>query len=178
MKVMRVVQRSVLGVSVVLMAACSSMSGSGGDGTATGTADGDVSSSRGIANQTRFASQSEGELYTTRAPHNQIYLFAFDDSRVPQKYMASIQAQARYLRDHSGARVMLAGHTDQRGSREYNVALGERRANSVADILRMAGVPKRQMRVVSYGEERPVALGLDEASYRLNRRTELTYEAK
>ena len=72
---------------------------------------------------------------------------------------------------------MIAGHTDERGSREYNVALGERRANSVAELMRMSGVSRQQLRVVSYGKERPANLGHDEASHLQNRRVELTYEA-
>ena len=73
--------------------------------------------------------------------------------------------------------MLIAGHTDERGSREYNIALGERRAETVASLLRMAGVSHQQMRVVSYGKERPLNLGHDDESHSQNRRVEFIYEA-
>lgn len=143
-----------------------------------GTANGDGSiMSRGLGKFASFAGQEQGESYTTRAPHNQVYLFAYDDSTLDSKYSASINAQAEYLKKHPGAHVLLAGHTDERGSREYNIALGERRANTVASLLRMSGVSRQQIRVVSYGKERPVYSGHDDAAHRQNRRVEMVYEA-
>ena len=88
-----------------------------------------------------------------------------------------MNAQADYLKDHPNARVLIAGHTDERGSREYNIALGERRANTVAEVMRMSGVNSSQVRVVSYGKERPINLSSDEEARAQNRRAELTYEA-
>lgn len=133
---------------------------------------------QGLGNlSSRFAGQQPGESYTTQAPHNQIYLFSYDNSVLASKYIPSVNAQAQYLLTHAGARILIAGHTDERGSREYNVALGERRANTVAELMRLAGVPRTQMRVVSYGKERPVNFGHDEASHEQNRRVELIYEA-
>jgi peptidoglycan-associated lipoprotein len=159
--------------SVVLVSACSKKFGSA-DGSAL--ADGDASA-QGLGQMTQFAGQEPGESYTTQAPHNQLYLFSYDDSNLASKYLPSANAQAVYLKNHPGARVLIAGHTDERGSREYNVALGERRANTVADILRMAGVERQQVRVVSYGKERPANYGHDDSSHAQNRRVELTYEA-
>ncbi len=159
--------------SVVLIAACSKTPGSA-DGTPMGDED---ASAQGLGQMTHFAGQEPGESYTTQAPHNQLYLFSYDDSNLAPKYLPSLNAQAEYLKTHSGARVLVAGHTDERGSREYNVALGEHRANTVADILRMAGVSRQQVRVVSYGKERPANYGHDDASHAQNRRVEFTYEA-
>jgi len=133
--------------------------------------------SQGLGAMEHFAGQQEGEMYTTQAPHNQIYLFSYDDSSLNDKYMASLEAQGNYLKGHPGAHVMIAGHTDERGSREYNIALGERRANTVSEALRIMGVSSSQMRVVSYGKERPANLGHDDASHAQNRRVEFTYEA-
>lgn len=132
---------------------------------------------QGLGGMEHFAGQEPGEMYTTQAPHNQIYLFAYDDSNLNDKYMPSLEAQGNYLKSHPGAHVMIAGHTDERGSREYNIALGERRANTASQALRMMGVSTGQMRVVSYGKERPANLGHDEASHLQNRRVELTFEA-
>ncbi|OGV36830.1 MAG: peptidoglycan-associated lipoprotein [Legionellales bacterium RIFCSPHIGHO2_12_FULL_35_11] len=158
----------LVAISAIFMTACSSLSGlKGTDGL----------TSRGLGGAGGFFGQEAGEMYTTQAPHNQIYLFSYDNSYVNEKYMPSLHAQAEYLKDHPGARVLIEGHTDERGSREYNIALGERRANSVADVLRTDGVSSRQIRVVSYGKERPANLGHDEDSRAQNRRAEFTYEA-
>lgn len=163
-------QWTTFAASMLLIASCSKHPGSasGADGGAF---------SHGLGQFGSFAGQEAGESYTTQAPHNQVYLFEYDDSTFKSKYMDSLNAQADYLKSHPGARVLIAGHTDERGSREYNIALGERRADSVAELLRMAGVNRGQYRVVSYGKERPVNLGHDDASHRQNRRAEFTYEA-
>ena len=161
----------LVAVSVLLLASCSKTRGSADLSPESGL------SAHGLGKLSRFAGQEEGESYTTQAPHNQVYLFSYDDSTLAQKYIPSINAQANYLKEHPGARILLAGHTDERGSREYNIALGERRANTVAHLMRMAGVSGQQIRVVSYGKERPVYFGHDDASHRQNRRVELIYEA-
>lgn len=162
---------SLVAASLVLLASCSKNPGS-----ADYNMDNDAQA-HGLGQFTRFAGQQPGESYTTQAPHNQLYLFSYDDSNVASKYIPSLNAQADYLKSHPGARVMVAGHTDERGSREYNIALGERRANTVADILRMAGVSRKQMRVVSYGKERPANFGHTDADHAQNRRVEFIYEA-
>lgn len=155
---------------VVLATACSKNPGG------VGFADGGTTT-QGLGKYTRFAGQEEGESYTTQAPHNQLYLFSYDDSNLKSKYLPSLHAQAAYLRSNPGARVLVAGHTDERGSREYNIALGEHRANSVAQILRNGGVKADQMRVVSYGKERPANYGHSDESHAQNRRVEFVYEA-
>ena len=172
MKTRSVVKFALVASCVILFAACSKTPGSA-DGMG---ADGGLSA-HGLGESAGFSGQEAGEMYTTQAPHNQIYLFSYDDSALENKYIASVNAQADYLKSHPGARVLIAGNTDERGSREYNIALGERRANTVADIMRMAGVDRHQLRVVSYGKERPANLGHDEASHAQNRRAELTYES-
>lgn len=164
----------LIGASIVLLAACSKTPGSA-DGSSYGSESG--LSAHGLGGFTRFAGQAQGESYTTKAPHNQRYLFSYDDSSFASKYKPSLMAQANYMRSNPGARVLLAGHTDERGSREYNVALGERRANTVAELLLMAGVDRSQIRVVSYGKERPIYFGHDAEAHKQNRRVELTYEA-
>lgn len=160
---------SLVAASTVLFAACSNMSSftKGLDGMR----------SHGVGMSGSFFGQEAGEVFTTQAPHDQVYLFGYDNSMVQEKYMASIHAQAAYLKSHPGARISVDGHTDERGSREYNIALGERRANSVAVILKRDGVSSRQMKVVSYGKERPANLGHSEEARAQNRRVELTYEA-
>lgn len=174
MSIQSVLKTGLLATSILFMASCSKAPGGAGMGQ---NDDGGLSS-QGLGQlTTQFAGQEEGESYTSKAPHNQVYLFAFDDSTLATKYVPSLNAQAAFLKAHPGAKILLAGHTDERGSREYNVALGERRANSVADLVRMAGVSRSQIRVVSYGKERPANPGHDETANRQNRRVELIYEA-
>ncbi len=169
---------AVTGKTMLLVAGfCLLSSCSRAPSTMNGAADEGGASSFGMGQRMGFSSQQAGEYFTTRAPHNQTYLFPFDNASLDKKYIPSLKAQAAYLRLHSGARVLIAGHTDERGSREYNVALGERRANTVAQLLRLAGVSGKQVRVVSYGKERPVAEGHDENAHSQNRRVELIYEA-
>jgi peptidoglycan-associated lipoprotein len=86
-----------------------------------------------------------------------------------------VAAHAKYLAAHSGTRVRLEGHTDERGSREYNIGLGERRAQSVRRALLLQGAADAQISTVSYGEERPAAPGHDEAAWAKNRRVEIMY---
>lgn len=162
----------LVAASIIVLAACTKTPGS-----ADGMAGRSGAEAHGLGQSSHFAGQQEGEMYTTQAPHNQIYRFNYDNSTLAPKYIPSVNAQAEYLKANPGARILIAGNTDERGSREYNVALGERRANTVAELMRMSGVSHQQMRVVSYGKERPANLGHDEESHAQNRRVELTYEA-
>jgi peptidoglycan-associated lipoprotein len=102
-----------------------------------------------------------------------IVYFAFDSSEIRPEYVGVVAAHAAYLAKFPAARVRLEGHTDERGSREYNIGLGERRAQTVRKALTLQGVADSQITTVSYGEERPAADGSDEAAYAQNRRVEI-----
>ena len=102
-------------------------------------------------------------------------LFAFDSSELDSESQAVAEAHAAFLRDNASITVVLEGHADERGTREYNLALGERRAQSVADVFVALGVSAGNIENVSYGEENPVADGHDESAWRLNRRVEIRY---
>jgi len=104
-----------------------------------------------------------------------IVYFEFDRSEVPSQYNDMLAAHARYLASNPSAQVRLEGHADERGSREYNIGLGERRAQAVRRLLMLQGASAEQLSTVSYGEERPAALGSDEEAYSLNRRVEIVY---
>lgn len=104
--------------------------------------------------------------------------FDFDSYVVKGEYRELVLAHATYLRDRPDAQVLLQGNTDDRGSREYNLALGQRRANSVRDILLLSGARDQQVEAVSLGEEKPRALGDDEASWAENRRTDILYQGE
>jgi len=105
-----------------------------------------------------------------------VIYFDFDSDRVRGEFIDVLNAHASYLSTYGDVRVRLEGHTDERGSREYNIALGERRARSVENILLLAGVRAEQLSLVSYGEELPAALGHNEEAWTQNRRVELVYE--
>jgi peptidoglycan-associated lipoprotein len=102
--------------------------------------------------------------------------YDFDKSDVKPEFRPLVEAHARYLRDHPGARIAIQGNCDERGSREYNIALGQRRSQGVQRMLLLLSVPQRQMEAVSFGEEKPKALGHDEASWAENRRSDIVYQ--
>jgi peptidoglycan-associated lipoprotein len=92
--------------------------------------------------------------------------------------MQLITAHAAYLAENPGLRVRLEGHADERGSREYNLGLGERRSQSVERLLVLNGAGGNQLETISFGEERPAALGHDENAWWQNRRVEIVYPAR
>lgn len=106
---------------------------------------------------------------------DRIVYFDFDSFEIRPEGRTIIESNARTLTGNRRIVTQLEGHTDDRGSREYNIALGERRANAVRQVMIALGVSPQQIRVVSYGEERPAANGQDEQSYALNRRVEIVY---
>lgn len=104
-----------------------------------------------------------------------IIYFEYDSSEIRSEYRSTIEAHAAYLSQNSGTTITLEGHADERGSREYNLALGERRAQAIKQQMTLLGVSSSQIRLVSYGEERPEIDGHDEASWQQNRRVEILY---
>ncbi|WP_019569113.1 peptidoglycan-associated lipoprotein Pal [Thioalkalivibrio sp. ALE11] len=104
--------------------------------------------------------------------------FDFDRDEVKPEYEEMLEAHAEYLAANPGARLRLEGHTDERGTREYNLGLGERRAQSVRRVLNLNGAADEQIEVVSYGEEMPVAFEQTEEAWAQNRRVELVYDRR
>ncbi|PMR75648.1 peptidoglycan-associated lipoprotein Pal [Billgrantia endophytica] len=166
-------------LSLVLVAGCSSRGGTqdgsmdGTNGGAAGTGvsgTGQVSGTGTGTNGDRAGQQADG-----RIPEVRIIYFDFDRDNIRSEFESVLVAHARYLRSNGNARVVLQGHTDERGTREYNMALGERRANSVKRFLEVQGVSPSQLEVVSYGEERPAVRGHNDAAYDQNRRVVFAY---
>ncbi len=126
------------------------------------------------------ATEMQGAMDPFEDPNNPLSqrVIYFDYNSSDVKDIDIVNAHAQYLADHPQARVRLEGHADERGSREYNVALSERRALAVKELMMFRGVRPNQITIIAYGEERPVVYGHDEASYRENRRVEIVYEAK
>jgi peptidoglycan-associated lipoprotein len=104
-----------------------------------------------------------------------VIYFKYDSSEVASEDRETVAEHARYLAGHKDLTVTLEGNTDERGSREYNIGLGERRANAVRDLMVVQGVADSQIKTVSYGEEKPAVDGHDEAAWSKNRRVEIVY---
>lgn len=105
-----------------------------------------------------------------------LFFFEFDRSDLKQDALDDLDSHAKYLAADRSAKVRLEGHADERGTRAYNLALGERRANSVARYLVIQGVNRSQIESMSYGEERPLSLSRDDNGWSRNRRVELVYQ--
>lgn len=106
--------------------------------------------------------------------NNTIY-FKYDSEQIQDEYISVMQAHAQYLRDNPDSRIIIEGHTDERGTPEYNIALGERRARAVARYMQNLGVDVNQLSIVSYGEEKPVVPGHSESAWQQNRRAVINY---
>ncbi len=104
-----------------------------------------------------------------------LFYFDFDQAIVKRQGHAELNKHADVLKANPRARMRLEGHADERGTREYNLALGERRANAIRGYLTRQGVNRSQIEVVSFGEEKPISAGKGERSYALNRRVEIVY---
>ena len=105
-----------------------------------------------------------------------VIYFDYDSYIIKPEFQAVIEAHAQYLKANQRSRVSLEGHTDERGSREYNLALGQKRADAVRQSLTLLGVSAAQIESVSFGEEKPAVAGSDEAAYAKNRRAEFFYK--
>lgn len=120
-----------------------------------------------------------GDPSDTSGPMSQrVIYFAYDSFDVLPEYVSVVSAHAGYLASHTGRTVTLEGHADERGSSEYNVALGEQRARAVAKLMVLQGVADEQIQIVSYGEEKPASAGHDDAAWQQNRRVEIHYSGE
>lgn len=104
-----------------------------------------------------------------------VFYFDFDEFIIKPEAYPALKAHAKYLSSNGNVKVRVEGHADERGTREYNMALGERRGNSVSKFLRLNGVSGSQLEVISFGEEKPMNYGHNEASWTQNRRVEIKY---
>ena len=188
-------------ISIVLLnllAACNSTKAPDTNGTSAGTSVTDASSKSGAtvsgangdavsSSALRDAALFEAAKAANAAKNNDpttatsgtlaqrsIY-YGLDVDAVAEADKAVIQAHAKYLSEHANRKVELVGSADERGSNEYNLALGQRRADGVKKLLELGGAKSTQLNAISYGEEKPKAVGHDEAAWSQNRRTDLNY---
>jgi peptidoglycan-associated lipoprotein len=146
--------------ALLLLAACSSApegqpAGPGGGGPGSGLG------------RSGFAPGSEQDLVATAGDR---VFFAYDHSEISSEAQQILERQAQWLKRYPNVTVTIEGHTDERGTREYNLALGERRAEAVKNVLVALGIPAGRMTTISYGKERPAIPHSDETSYAQNRR--------
>jgi peptidoglycan-associated lipoprotein len=175
----------LLMASLLALGACSGKkvkpeAGSGGEAVAGSAAGAQTSGvggeSAGTGTGTGAGGTAEGALGPSGALGSQrIIYFDFDSSDIRPEFVDVVAAHGRFLAGNASIHVRLEGSTDERGSREYNIGLGERRAQTVKRALMLQGVKEAQIATVSYGEERPAVAGSDEAAYAKNRRVELVY---
>ena len=171
MKLKRWIQICLISGSILSLAACSSHK-KAMDEAAIDDANAAYNSrtqASGLGDGSDFGDQSQQSL------SKRVYYFDFDSAVVHDQDQSAIAANANYLLSHPRAKVMLEGHTDPRGSREYNIGLGERRAKAVAAILTAKGIGPSHIRIVSYGAEKLAAPGRTESDYQLDRRVVLVY---
>ena len=139
--------------------------------------DSDRSADEGSAE--KFSAGGAMEVSSLNDPNSplsqRILYFDLDSSQIKDEDRDIITVHAEFLAAHADIAIVLEGHADERGSREYNIALGEKRAKTVKQLMTLQGVAENQIQVISFGEERPVALGHDAAAWNLNRRVEILY---
>jgi peptidoglycan-associated lipoprotein len=168
----------MLPVLVLLVAGCASKDGTSTDsaGSSTGSTDTDSASTYGSDGDSDSSATPIGDDRDTVVMNDRVVYFAFDSTDIDDVSIALLRQHGRYLADNPGEKARLEGHTDERGSREYNIGLGERRSVSVQSVLLSNGASASQLVTISYGEERPAAVGSDEETWAQNRRVEIVYE--
>ena len=150
--------------------------GSGADATATqGAGAGAAGAGAGQSTVTQVQAGPAGADAAGPAGVGRVIYFDFDSFTVKPEYQGLVDQHARFLQDNRGRSVAVEGHTDERGSREYNLALGQKRAEAVRRALTLVGATDAQIEAVSFGEEKPAVSGSSEDAYSQNRRVEIRY---
>lgn len=175
--------RALLSVSVLALAACTNIpledvpvqdrAGTSVSALPAGNAAGDASSGAAGGGVTGVEVASANKAQPSAL--ERVVYFDFDSFEIRPEFAAVLEANARYLAADNSRRLALEGHTDERGGREYNLALGQKRAEAVRRAMGLLGVRDNQMEAVSFGEEKSSLGGFDEAAFAKNRRVELTY---
>jgi peptidoglycan-associated lipoprotein len=168
----------IVAAACIALAACSSKKNVKEDNTGnTGTTAPSSATTSPIGTSTG-GRYTPADLDTDTCLRQRVVYFDFDRDTLKPEFQAIVACHAKYLIDRPTARVTLEGNADERGSREYNLGLGERRGNAVQAAVQGSGGSASQLNVVSYGEERPVCTESDEDCWAKNRRVEFVYTAK
>jgi len=172
MQLNKVLKGLMLALPVIAVAACSSHKNNNNDQTGMGA---DGAYGAGAGQNGNMSSDEQARLQMQQLQQNNIVYFGLDKYDVQSDYAQMLDQHAAFLRSNPSYKVTIEGHADERGTPEYNIALGERRANAVKMYLQGKGVSADQISIVSYGKEKPAVLGHDEAAYSKNRRAVLVY---
>jgi len=158
--------------AALFLAACSSNDTKEADAAAAAAAEQAAQEAATREAEQRAQAEAQQALETAAADVGTVFYFGFDSSSLTDEARAQVDAHVAALLGNNDS-IRLEGHTDERGTREYNLALGERRANAVRDYMVANGVPSYRIETISYGEENPVAYGSGESNWQQNRRVEL-----
>ena len=134
-----------------------------------------TATSRGTNSGSMSGMASSNARTAAGEPGEHSVFFEFDKSALTPQDRKVVEAHAQYLKEHPDMKVRVEGNTDERGSKEYNLALGQRRAETVANVMKLLGVKDQRVEAVSYGEEKPRAQGHDEQAWSQNRRSDINY---
>lgn len=140
-----------------------------------GLAGGEIQDTSVSLDDSSFSTDTDTDTDSTNLLNHRAIYFEYDSTNLTSESKEIVRAHAQYLINTSGVGVTLEGHGDERGTREYNLALGENRAKSVSKLMQASGLSSGRIQVISYGEERPASLGSDANAWRLNRRVEILY---
>ncbi|MPY26527.1 peptidoglycan-associated lipoprotein Pal [Shewanella psychropiezotolerans] len=163
---------------IMALSACSSTSESETDATSSTSGSGSELATGGVETggvAPILTPEEQQRLKYQELRKEHIIYFDFDRSSVSAQFAEVLQAHGNYLVEHPNVRLMIEGHADERGTPEYNIALGERRAKAVAKYLQGMGVLPSQMSIVSYGEEKPLDMSRTDDGFAINRRAVLVY---
>ena len=182
MQAIKILKRLTVAIPLLTLAACSSTSETGtstNGGTTTPPAS-ESTNQNGTDTAVVTPIENNNVLTEQEIRNNELrkdhtIYFNFNAFTVMPKYDAVLDAHADYLRKNPSVKIVVEGFTDERGTPEYNIALGERRANAVSKYLQAVGVPASQIAIVSFGEEKPAVLGHTAADYAKNRRAIIVY---
>lgn len=167
---------AVLGIACIGLYGCSTNNGNYAGNNNSQQDKGYAQGMKIENNQGYVSTNGKYALFNNRGVINKkVINFDFDSNQVDTRYLSLLAEYGKYLSSHPASYVRIEGHTDERGSREYNIALGERRAKALRDILLADGATNKQVTIVSYGEELPVDRGHYENAWHKNRRGEIVY---
>ncbi|EHR4748189.1 peptidoglycan-associated lipoprotein Pal [Salmonella enterica] len=176
MQLNKVLKGLMIALPVMAIAACSSNKNASNDGSEGGMLNGAGTGMDANGNGNgNMSSEEQARLQMQQLQQNNIVYFDLDKYDIRSDFAAMLDAHANFLRSNPSYKVTVEGHADERGTPEYNISLGERRANAVKMYLQAKGVSADQISIVSYGKEKPAVLGHDEAAYAKNRRAVLVY---
>ncbi|MBU3824865.1 MAG: peptidoglycan-associated lipoprotein Pal [Candidatus Oceanisphaera merdipullorum] len=175
MQMKKLLQSLAIALPMLTLAACSSTSDSDSMGADDSYQNGGGVQTGGMQNGGAMSADEQmRQQYEALRRENVIY-FEFDQDEVSGHYAQVLEAHANYLRSNPSVSILVEGHADERGTPEYNIALGERRAKAVTSYLQSLGVSGAQLAIVSYGEEKPVDASHTDSAFSKNRRAVLVY---